>query len=56
MEERGKRQGERDTRRMRERAGQGQRLLAVLQGVVGIPQIPQEGGEPRAAKHLEVLP
>ena len=53
MDQRGKEQGRHHTGRVRQRAGQGQRLLAPLQGLVQIAKRPQDLGEtPEASDPL----
>src|SRR5467141_1552208 len=56
MDPGGKVEGIRQAERMRELLGQGQRLMAPLEGLVWIPQQPERSGHIGEEKHAKVIP
>src|SRR5262249_28384772 len=49
-------EGIRQAERMRELLGQGQRLMAPLEGLIRIPQQPERSGHIGEEKHAKVIP
>ena len=56
MDPGGKGEGIRQAERMRQFLGQGQRLMAALEGLVRIPQQPERSGHIGEEKHTKVIP
>jgi hypothetical protein len=56
MDPGGKVESIRQAERMRELLGQGQRLMAPLEGLVWIPQQPERSGHIGEEKHAKVIP